>query len=74
MHPKLPVVNVTSPLIKDKKVLGQYDCPVYYTTLRGATYIFRANLNMESEDSDPNKWILSGTCLLLSDDWDQSTF
>lgn len=26
---------------------------------------------MESEDSDPNKWILSGTCLLLSDDWAQ---
>ncbi len=69
LHPKLPVVNETSPLLKDKKVLGQYDCPVYYTTLRGATYIFRANLNMESEDSDPNKWILSGTCLLLSDDW-----
>jgi dynein heavy chain len=68
LHPRLPVVNVTSPLLKDKKVLGQYDCPVYYTTLRGATFIFRANLNMESEDSDPNKWILSGTCLLLSDD------
>lgn len=24
---------------------------------------------MESEDSDPNKWILAGVCLLLADDW-----
>ena len=69
LHPRLPVVNVISVELKNKKVLGQYDCPVYYTTLRGATFIFKANLNMESEDSDPSKWILSGTCLLLADDW-----
>jgi len=43
-------------------------CPVYYTSMRGATYIFTANLNMESEDAPQSKWILSGTCLLLSDD------
>ncbi len=67
-HPKLPVVNIISSLLEDKRTLGQYKCPVYYTTLRGATYIFSANLNMESEDSDPSKWILSGTCLLLTDD------
>jgi hypothetical protein len=24
---------------------------------------------MESEDSDDSKWILSGTCILMSDDW-----
>ena len=68
LHPRLPVVNIVSVPLKEKKVLGQYNCPCYYTTLRGPTYIFPANLNMESEDSDPNKWILSGTCLLLSDD------
>ena len=54
--------------LKDKKTIGQYECPVYYTTARGATLIFTANLNMESEDSDPGKWVLSGTCLLLADD------
>lgn len=48
MHPKLPVVNVISALLKDKRTIGQYNCPVYYTTLRGATFIFPANLNMES--------------------------
>jgi len=64
----MPVINVVSVVLKDKRVLGQYNCPVYYTTLRGATFIFKANLNMESEDSDQAKWILSGTCLLLADD------
>jgi dynein heavy chain len=36
--------------------------------MRGPTYVFTANLNMENEDSDPNKWVLTGTCLLMSDD------
>ena len=49
-------------------MVGQYTCPVYYTSLRGGTFVFTANLNMESEDSEPSKWILSGTCLLMSDD------
>ena len=34
LHPKLPVVNVISALLKDKRTVGQYDCPVYYTTLQ----------------------------------------
>lgn len=38
------------------------------TSTRGPTYVFTSNLNMENEDSDPSKWILSGTCLLMSDD------
>jgi len=45
-----------------------YDWPVYYTTLRGPTYIFTANLRMESEDFDPSIWVLSGTAMILSDD------
>lgn len=64
----MPVVQVEAVPIAEKKVLGQYDCPVYVTSFRGPTYVFTANLNMENEDSDPNKWILSGTCLLMSDD------
>lgn len=36
--------------------------------MRGPTYVFAANLSMEGEDSDPNKWILSGTCLLMSEE------
>jgi dynein heavy chain len=36
--------------------------------MRGPTYVFSANLSMESEDSESSKWILSGTCLLMSED------
>lgn len=64
----MPVINVVAVPLKEKRIAGQYQCPVYYTSLRGATYIFTANLNMESEDSDQSKWILSGTCLLMSED------
>jgi dynein heavy chain len=64
----MPIINVVAVPLKDKREVGQYQCPVYYTSLRGATYIFTANLNMESEDSDQNKWILSGTCMLMSED------
>jgi len=38
------------------------------TTTRGPTFVFTANLQMESEDSDPNKWILAGVCLVMADD------
>lgn len=68
LHPRLPVINAVAVPLDKKKVNGQYDCPVYVTSARGMTYVFSANLNMESDDSDPNKWILSGTCILMSDD------
>jgi len=54
--------------LSERKVVGQYECPVYVTSMRGPTYVFSANLSMESEDSPPEKWILSGACLLMSDD------
>jgi len=69
LHPALPVVNVISVLIKDKKVKAQYECPVYYTTMRGQVFIFKANLNMESEEIPQSKWILSGTALIMNEDY-----
>eukprot|EP01016_Furgasonia_blochmanni_P056398 TRINITY_DN9609_c0_g2_i1.p1 TRINITY_DN9609_c0_g2~~TRINITY_DN9609_c0_g2_i1.p1 ORF type:complete len:465 (+),score=151.11 TRINITY_DN9609_c0_g2_i1:836-2230(+) len=68
LHPKLPVVNVIAVRSQDKKSAGQYECPCYVTSMRGPTYVFTANLSMESEDSDASKWILSGVALLMSDD------
>jgi hypothetical protein len=41
---------------------------VYYTTARGGTFIFRAYLRMESEETDPNMWVLAGVALILSTD------
>lgn len=47
-------------------------CPMYVTSDRGPTFVYTANLNME--DESPSKWILSGTCLLMSDDWSISNY
>lgn len=62
------MVLVEAVPIEEKKKIGQYECPVYVTSMRGPTFIFAANLNMENDDSDPNKWVLTGTCILMSDD------
>lgn len=51
---------------KEKKVKGVYECPVYMTSARGGTVVFTAGLQMESEETDPNKWILGGVALLMS--------
>lgn len=66
LHPKMPIINVISVPRAEKRKEGQYNCPMYVTSARGATYVYPANLNME--DEHPTKWILSGTCLLMSDD------
>jgi len=48
---------------------SQYECPVYYTTMRGPTYVFTANLNMESdEEKESNKWILGGVAVIMNKD------
>ena len=53
---------------KEAKTFGFYHCPVYYTTARGGTYIFTAYLRMETEETDPNIWIMAGVALILSTD------
>jgi len=56
---------VTAVVRKDVRVKGVYKCPVYTTSQRGPTYTFTAGLSMESEDTDPNKWILAGVALIM---------
>jgi len=68
LDPKLPVMNVFAVSQKEKNITGYYECPVYYTTARGATYVFTSYLKMETEEFDANKWILAGVCLVLSSD------
>ena len=68
LDPKIPYMNVFAIGGLERSTLGYYECPVYYTTARGATYIFTAYLKMESEESDPNKWVLAGVALILSSD------
>ena len=73
LHPNLPIIKVISVPIEKKDMRGQYPCPVYYTTMRGPTYIFTANLKMESQDQTDEpweewKWILAGVAAILNDD------
>lgn len=66
LTPELPVMHVTAIERKDQVgPAGYYDCPVYITTARGATYVFTAKLRMESEDFDEKTWILSGVGLFM---------
>jgi len=73
--PVLPVVYVKAVPVKaswEPSAVGYlrrqpdiYECPVYYTSFRGHTYIFLATLKtVESA----NKWVLSGTAILMQTD------
>lgn len=66
LHPELPVVHVLAIQKSNRKTVAMYECPTYVTTMRGPTYVFTADLQMESEEVDPNKWILAGVALLMS--------
>lgn len=68
LDPKIPVMNVYSVPLSEKNTVGYYECPVYYTTARGATYIFTSYLKMENEETSDLIWILSGVALILSTD------
>jgi dynein heavy chain len=65
LHPAVPVVHVTAIERKDEQTVAIYQCPAYITSARGATYVFTAGLQLESEEQDIKKWILSGTCLIM---------
>jgi dynein heavy chain len=69
LHPKLPVVHVVSIQSQTKSVAGKCMCPVYYTTQRGPTYIFTADLKMESWTPRTRKWILAGVAVILNEDY-----
>jgi dynein heavy chain, axonemal len=66
LHPSLPVLNVVAVQLEDRPVNGYYKCPVYYTTMRGPTFIFEANLKMESDDDPGYNWVLAGVAIIMS--------
>eukprot|EP00744_Colponema_vietnamica_P001609 GILI01002651.1.p1 GENE.GILI01002651.1~~GILI01002651.1.p1 ORF type:complete len:1110 (-),score=404.88 GILI01002651.1:160-3150(-) len=67
LHPALPVVHVVAVPIEQKVTESMYMCPVYVTSMRGPTFVFTANLQMEQENQF-NKWVLAGVALLMTDD------
>ena len=68
LDPKIPVMRVYAVELQHKNTKGYYECPVYYTTARGGTYIFTAYLKMENDETDPIQWVLAGVALILSTD------
>jgi len=74
--PTVPVIYVKAVPVKptwEPSAVGYlrrqpdiYECPVYYTSFRGHTYIFLATL----KTIDPNsKWVLTGTAILMQTDY-----
>jgi len=72
LHPELPIMHVKALPVTERKTLGFYECPIFITTMRGPTYVTTAWMQMESEESDPKKWILAGVALLMSAEWGAS--
>jgi dynein heavy chain len=67
LHPYMPICNVYSVLLKDMDWNAMYHCPVFATAVRGATFIFQANVRMDPDDNE-NRWVLAGAALLTQDD------
>ena len=67
LHPYMPIANVYAVHIDDMDWNAMYHCPVFSTSLRGATYIFTANVRMDPDDNEI-RWVLAGAALLTQDD------
>lgn len=65
LHPEVPILHITAIMNAEKDTVGFYECPVYVTSQRGPTFVFCANLAMESEEQT-TKWILGGCAMLMS--------
>eukprot|EP00658_Telonema_sp_P-2_P077500 TRINITY_DN7026_c0_g1_i2.p1 TRINITY_DN7026_c0_g1~~TRINITY_DN7026_c0_g1_i2.p1 ORF type:complete len:743 (-),score=198.33 TRINITY_DN7026_c0_g1_i2:213-2441(-) len=65
LHPEMPVLRVRGIVHGTYDLDGVFVCPVYITSMRGPTFVFKATL----QSQDPlNKWILAGVCLMMNDD------
>eukprot|EP00397_Hematodinium_sp_SG-2012_P000164 GEMP01000164.1.p1 GENE.GEMP01000164.1~~GEMP01000164.1.p1 ORF type:complete len:2602 (+),score=544.41 GEMP01000164.1:57-7808(+) len=66
LHPTMPVANVFSVHIDHMSWENMYVCPVFTTSLRGATFVMESNVRMDADD-DIKRWILAGAAMILSD-------
>merc|ERR1712070_233841 len=65
LHPEMPVLRVRGVVHGTYEMDGIFVCPIYITSMRGPTFVFKATLKSE----DPlNKWIMAGVCLLMNDE------
>jgi dynein heavy chain len=67
LHPVMPICNVYAVHSDDMDWNSMYNCPVFTTSLRGATFVFVANVRMDPDDYE-TRWVLAGAAMLTSDD------
>ena len=68
-HAPMPLIYckiVPTSSTSDEREENVYECPVYYTSARGATYLFAAGLNTDDGGLSCRQAILRGTALVLS--------
>lgn len=67
LHPVMPICNVYAVHIDYMDWTAMFHCPVFSTSLRGATFIFVANVRMDPDDIE-SRWVLAGAGMLTQDD------
>ena len=67
LHVEMPVINVYAVHIDEMSWESMYHCPVFITSLRGATFVYQANVRMDADDNE-TRWIMAGAAMLLTDD------
>ncbi|CAK9037457.1 unnamed protein product, partial [Durusdinium trenchii] len=67
LHPTMPVCNIFAVHIDEMDWTAMYHCPVFSTSLRGATFIFVANVRMDPDDNE-YRWVLAGAAMLTQAD------
>merc|ERR1711998_210590 len=58
----MPIIFCKANFDSAKPTTGVYKCPVYKTRMRGATYVFEAQLKTKSKAA---RWIMAGVSLLM---------
>ena len=64
MFSLMPVIHAKAVPETGKEEKNIFYCPVYKTELRGATYVFSAQLKTTPRHK-PEKWILAGAALIM---------
>jgi len=65
LHVLMPVMYVRGVTVDEEVTTGVYSCPVYSTTIRGPTFVFRAPMR---SDRAPHVWILAAVALMMQPD------
>merc|ERR1719359_270980 len=50
LHPFMPVNNIIALHVNDMSWESMYHCPVFATSVRGATFLFQGNVRMDPDD------------------------